>query len=143
MDRKNLKVAFVAVLVGFLLGFGPMYMRLQQAEKSGEVTQSRLEAEVKVLGSQLKMSQLHSQLGMLLMEVEQKNFGTAKQQSTEFFNRLEDVATEQHANEVGQMLEGIIQSRDEITAGLATADGEVESTLRNLYEELAAPAGAI
>jgi len=137
---NRLKLFLVALVLGLLVGFVPIYLNSRGASQQAAATQQRLEADVAALQGRVGLLQLHSQLGMLLREVEQQNFGQAKLRSTRFFDSLSEAASASEGN-VREELVAIGMSRDQVTSGIAQADAEVIVKLRDIYVKLAKVAG--
>ena len=87
---NRFKLFLVALLIGLLVGFVPVYLNSRDASKRASAAQQKLEADLARLQQQVRLLQLHAQLGMLLHEVEEKNFGQAKLRSTRFFDSLSE-----------------------------------------------------
>lgn len=72
------------------------------------------------------------------MEASQKNFGLASQHSTQFFNTLRDVLPNITNPERQQRLKEILEMRDPVTAGIASAAPavlwELQGMVRKVHE---------
>ena len=87
--RHKLVVWFLLLLTGFLIGFILQYSRLRQV-------QQELSVSTKLLGfcqSSQKLSQLRDTATMMYLEVVQKNYGKAGEQSKDFFDQAQQIAS--------------------------------------------------
>ena len=133
---RLLKAALVAFFVGLLVAGIPLYLELRNAESAVVTTQNRLTEETTRLERELAMSNLHSDLGLLLFRVEQGDFERARQVSTRVFNQADALAAQIENADDRRRIQTLVQQRDAITSGLATGDASTTEALRRLYELL-------
>jgi hypothetical protein len=143
MDRKR-SIALVVLLlvVAFLLGFFPQYLRArrieQQLQESGQqLAQCRLQNE---------LSQVRDLSSMMYFETTRKNYGVAGGYASQFFDRTQSVANTVQDAKLGNALREVLNSRDPVTAGLAQGDpgvlSELQAVLGKIFEATkASPAG--
>ncbi len=137
--RQNIIVFFLGVLLGLI----PMYLENQQIKRTYRADRSSLEAEAQHAQAELsevqekyRVAVLRDQLGSLILELEKDNFGSARLQSTNFFNRVRDTLPEMENADVRQTLRKLLSQRDEVTAALVSNDDRVASQLREIYQDL-------
>ena len=101
---------------------------------SAAATEARLRAES-------ELARLHSQLGLLMLEVDAQNYGRARQRSTRFFDAIQELLPRVSDPSVRGALEIVSSSRDDFTAELAAADRDASVRLERLYVEVAKALG--
>lgn len=117
---KRYLVVVGLIVAAFLAGYVPAKLRYNSLEQ------------------QYRKARLHRLLGMVLIEVQLNNYGTARERATEFFNAVAETAS--HADSrTRQRLESIQSRRDEIIADLTAMNPEVTSKVRGIFVELPNP----
>lgn len=135
---KTFLVALVALLVGALAGYAPMYLNLREARAQAEAAEQQLTMERDQARQELAVSNLHSRLGILLMQVRAADFAGARQTSTKLYDGV-NAAIEASANaDDERRLRTIAETRDQVTAALALNDPAIEETIWRLFELLSA-----
>jgi hypothetical protein len=109
-------VAAAALVVVFLVGFLPQYMKA-----------SRLEGELRTSQQQLEGAELRDLIGLAYLQASQKNFGLASETTSRFFNRSREIAAGR------KPIEDLSASRDKITAALAKGDPAAINDLQDLF----------
>lgn len=126
---KNRLILWVVLLVvGFLAGFIPQYIKAQRTQS--ELTTARQQLSTCQLGSQL--SQLRDTAALMYIQASRKNYGIAAEQAAHFFDQASQVAGSTSDARLKNTLQQILQSRDEITAQLAKGDPAVAPKLEDL-----------
>jgi hypothetical protein len=125
-------LALAVPVVAFGLGFGWMYLRHRSFRESAEATQQRLETTER----ELRLARLQLQLASVLMEVERKNFGNARDVSSKFFDELRSVAGSAQSPDQKSRLDAVLGKRDEVTAAITEMKPETPDLLRRLYNDL-------
>ena len=134
MTTKTKVIAGLLILLAtFLIGFVPQYMdkvRLRnELRTSGERAVS--------LGLDLRMAELRDLCGMMLLEVQGQNYGLAREFSTQYFEKVREVA-EDVTEPRGQSLRELLTSRDSLNAFLARTDvassSEIQTLCRRTFE---------
>jgi len=121
MNNKTI-VAAIAVIVAFLVGFVPQYVKVNRLES--ELRQSRQEAA----GAELR-----DLIGFAYVQASQRNYGLAAETSSRFFNRVREVANQTQDANRRKGLEDLLTSRDSVTAALAKGDAAVMGDLQQLF----------
>jgi hypothetical protein len=132
------KYVLAALLVGGAAGFIPMYLQLNDARSQAEATESRLIMELVESKTDLAVSNLHSQLGVLLMQVRGADFDAARKTSTRLYNGIDDALEVVEDADDQRRLRTLVETRDQVTAALALNDGTVVETLDRLFGLLSA-----
>lgn len=136
-----MRAKLIVFFIGLILGFAPMYLENQRIKQTYLESREDLviraesaEERLDEVESELRITELRDQLSSLLLEVRRDNFGTARLQSTHFFNRVRDTLPNVEENDVEDKLRNILNRRDDITAALASADSEAASQLAEIYD---------
>lgn len=135
---NKLLLAVVAFFVGLLIGFVPQYFSNASAQRQMERTLEETRAQASAAEAGARRLRLGVGLAMLLVEAEEKNFGQAGERSTRFFDGLRDILAGEGGESARAQLQQILARRDEITAGLATANADVVTALRAMLRSYAA-----
>ena len=124
---KNRLILWVVLLViGFLAGFIPQYLKAHQfgAELSGCQTAEQA-------------SRVRDTASMMYLAATQKNFGISAGYAAQFFNQAQKVASSTQDEALRNQLRDVLSSRDQITADLAKGDAAVVSEMQPLLMKLA------
>jgi hypothetical protein len=128
-------------VVAYVAGYATRYVETLGAQEELQRVRQTSQAEISTLQDQLRLARVHGQLGLLILEVEQANFGKARQLSTQFFEDLLREVQRMPEGDTRQRLENLRKRRDEVTADLAVSNAEVGKKLRQMYGELALISG--
>lgn len=116
---KKVGIAALVIVAVFLAGFVPQSLKRSSAETElNAARRANREAQARDLAA------------FALVQASQKNFGLAAQTSTEFFARLQQLASEQAGNKA---FDDILGYRDKVTAELAKGDAAVLGDLQTVY----------
>lgn len=132
------KYVIAALLVGGAIGFIPTYLQLSDARAQAVATETRLTMELEESRRHLALSSIHSQLGVLLLEVRASNFEAARKTSTSLYNSIDDTLAIVEADDDQRRLRTLAATRDEVTAALALNDATVVGVLERLFGLLSA-----
>lgn len=110
------------LLAVFLIGFVPEYVRA-----------NRLSGRVEELSRDRSTCELRDLAGRLFLETSMKNYGTALQYASRFFDRARVMAGAAESPQLRQALQEALSRRDAITAGLARGDASVYGPVQDLY----------
>lgn len=119
---KRFLIALAVLAVVFLAGFVPKYLENRT-----------LQARVAEAQDRHRISALHSELGMILIEIQQRNFGIAKDRATRFFNDVRQAVSTVEDAALRKQLQPILERRDEIVSDLTAVNPEIEAKLRSMY----------
>ena len=140
--RTNLIVGVLCLIIGVVLGAlsGTWTERRRSDERIATAVEAEsaraghLEADVTQLQQRLGLRELHLRLGRLAMEADHQDYGTASEQAATFFDAAARMAEQARGDErVHAALEQVLAARDDVTAGLATADPAATQRLKQLY----------
>jgi|SRR5271157_2254910 len=120
--RKIIVLTGVLVILAFLIGFLPPYVR-----------EKRLESDLSQAKQENRMAQLRDLAGLAYLQASQKNYGLATGASARFFERTREVADGMPDSGSKKALEDLLIGRDEITSGLAKGDPGVLNNLEALF----------
>ena len=131
MNRKTLLIVGGSlVVVAFLLGFVPQYVRARGLT-------DQLGAERQQFNSEREKSQM-DELGLLCgyvyLQANLKNYGLAGQYSTRFFDRIRAMNGQSPDSSRQAFLQSALAKRDSITQELAKGDPNVGAELQNLFQ---------
>ena len=121
MNNKVI-VAAIAVIVVFLLGFVPQYVKV-----------NRLESELRTARQEGAGAQLRDLIGLAYVQANQKNFGLAAESSSRFFGRVREAANQTQDAASRKSLEDLLALRDKVTAELAKGDAAAMGDLQDLF----------
>ena len=117
-----------ALLAIFLLGFIPQFRESRrQASELGATRQ-----ELAMLRLESETSRLRDQAALMYLEVNRKNFGVASDHAREFFEMAGSLAGRTGDPALQQRLRDLMAVRDQVTAGLASADASVGALVQEL-----------
>jgi hypothetical protein len=109
---------------------------LQQKEQAMVDQASDFQKQQAFSRDKLRLAELNNQLGILMIMTQEKNFGEARERSTQFFDGLRQYTQDTPDNNVREKLMVILNRRDEITADLSLANAGVSDKLRALYQDM-------
>jgi hypothetical protein len=96
-----------------------------------------LEAEMSRLQERVDLAQLHLRLGRIAMEADRQNYGAAGERATRFFDDVARIVEQTGAESTARAdLRQVLAARDELIAGLATAQPSAAEQLKQLYLDL-------
>ena len=142
LGMKSIAIsAAIALVVGLLLGMlaGAAWegrrgdAELAAAVKSEQEAASRLVSERDEIRKRAELMQIHLRLGQIAMEANRQNYGTAAEQAGSFFEDVAAMNNGTQGTKGDAALRQILASRDEIVAGLATAQPAAAQSLQQLY----------
>jgi len=119
--NKKIIVVVVLLVVAFAAGFLPQYAKGK-----------RLEKELGVTRQESNLAELRDLAGLVYLQAGQKDYGLAGGTSTRFFERTRAVVYETPDSIRGRLLEGLLNSREQITGELARGDPAVLNDLQAL-----------
>lgn len=145
--QKSIIIAAVCLIVGIVLGAfaGAAVERRRGDERAATAvaTESaragQLTAEVSELQQRVDLIRMHLRLGRIAMEADRQDYGTAGEQATLFFDDLASLTEEPAQDEDKKALaalQQVLAARDEVIAGLATAQPATAQGLKQLYLDL-------
>jgi hypothetical protein len=120
--KNRVIVVAVVVVVAFLLGFVPQYVKAQ-----------RLESELHTAQQANAGAELRDLAAQAYVQANQKNFGLAAETASRYFNRTREVASQTGNAATKTALESILTARDKITAELAKGDPAAIGDLQDLF----------
>lgn len=139
MDWKKLIPWAVLALAAYLLGYVPQ--RSEVGRLRAEMTQvaaaaKKLDERVNVLQSKIRLAELRDLAGIIYLETSRKNFGIARQRSSQFFTLAAELAGEPNNANLKEHLDSLVAGRDAVTASLARADGSSQEVVLKLLESV-------
>jgi hypothetical protein len=124
--RNKFLLALVMLIVGFLVGFFLEYPSVHQARQQAAATGTELQS----CQSSMQLSDIRGKVAMTYLEATKKNYGTAGQYASQFFDQVQKAANTTQDDSVRNTLHGILSSRDKITADLAQGNAAVVDELQ-------------
>jgi len=131
LARSKLLLGTLVVAAAFLAGSVPLYLKNGRLTEKVSVLQTRLGQA----SNQLRIATLRNQLGMILIEVEQNNFGLARERSSHFFDGMRQVIPDQSDPQLREQLASLLACRDDITSDLTSLNRESPAKIRKLFAE--------
>lgn len=132
--------AFIAgaLLIGILAGYAPLYLELRDVRAQAEAAEQQLTIERDLARKQLAMSALHSQMGVLLMQIRSADFAAARETSTKLYDGVNQAIESAENADDERRLRTVAETRDQVTAALALNDPAIEETIWRLFGLLSA-----
>ncbi len=122
---RKLLLWVILLVIGFLLGFVPQYLKAQRLQDQA----NRCEAS-------LNLAQVRQFGALTYIAATQLNYGTASGYAQQFFEQAQKLAASTTDPAVRNTLNGVLSARDKITTDLAKGDnavvGELQPILLNL-----------
>ena len=134
MTTKN-KILFTIALtvIAFLAGFILQFLEAREARKGLDEANQR----VMQLEGRLRLSELRDLSGLMLLEAMRRNYGSATDYSTRYFDKVREITTAQgQQGQQGQTkVSELLSSRDSVNAALAQVDNPASLvTIQMLFE---------
>ncbi len=120
--KNRITVAAIALVVAFLAGFVPQYVKSR-----------RLEAELRQSRQENTGAGLRDLIALAYVQTNEKNYGLAAETSRRFFARIRDAAKQTADANQRKTLEELLQFQDNVSAKLAKADPAVMADLQDLF----------
>jgi hypothetical protein len=120
----------VLVVAAFLLGFVPQYSKARGLESQMAAAGQELSAE----RSQARMREIGLLIGRVYLDVNQKNYGTASQSATRFFEQARTAAGQETDANRKAFLQSALNSRDALIGGLAKGDPGTLGLVQDLFQ---------
>ena len=133
---QKLLILMMGLLAGSAMTYLPMSRQYNTQRAAFEREQREIKDQLTRVQQRAKLSDLVGKLGTVLIKVEQKDYMTARQRSTMFFDSLREAQAAATEGKAKQLLTKTLGRRDEITADLAMANDHVIPKLRDLYSGL-------
>lgn len=125
MQRKHVLIAAALIALAFLIGYIP-----------NELGSRRLAQELRRTELDLRLANLHRQLGMASHEAQRNNYGVAGDLARRFFDGCRTTVPEFRYDSRPRTqiaLQGYAQSGDVILGELANGDPAVKERLASMY----------
>ena len=132
-QMKRVLLEVVLIVTAFCAGYVSCQLRAGDTLRSCQEDNQRLQSRLQDIETEFRVATLNTELGMILVEVEENNFGLARQRSTRFFDRLRDTIPVLQDPVQVDRLRALLSQRDEVNADLITANQETAAKLRMLY----------
>jgi hypothetical protein len=120
--------AFVVITAAFLAGFVPQFLEKRRVTAELQDVRTRLSTAQK----QMAIDEVRNLAGLILLHASHHNYGTAREYSTQYFNKLRELADQSESATLKSSASELLQSRDSITSGLAQGTSSVVSELQVL-----------
>jgi hypothetical protein len=117
-------VVIVLLIVAFLAGFVPQYMKVK-----------RLEDDLSTARQGNALAELRDLAGLAFVQTSQKNYGLAAATSNQFFTRTREIANGTPEANGRRALEDLLASHDKIAAELAKGDPQALGDLQVLFDK--------
>ena len=130
--KKKLILWLMLLVVGFLTGFIPQYVKTQRVNQEVAAAKQQLDS----CGKSVAMSQLRDTAAMLYLEATRKNYGTAAEYASRLFENIPQAASQSSDPTVKSALDDVLKARDTITAELAKGDPAVVTDLQSVMVKL-------
>ena len=131
-------VGLVALIVGGLAGWAPVYLELRDAKIQAAAAEEGLQSELAAAQKRLAVSAIHSRLAILLDEVNRGELDQAQRTSTALYDQVEGALALLEDGDDKRRLLTLKETRDDVTAKLAVGDAGVAQPLERLMRLLSA-----
>jgi hypothetical protein len=138
---KQVLTMLALLAIACVATYVPMHWRNRNLQRQADLTRAQLMQQLSDVEDSLRVAKLQNQLGLLLIDVEQNNFGRAKEASTRFFDQVREALFAAKSEPARSKLEAALKRRDQITADLSVMRPGLADTLRQFYQELSGKAG--
>jgi uncharacterized protein (DUF2267 family) len=131
--KNRLLVGAVVIVIAFLLGFIPQYVKARN-----------LESELRAAQQANTGAEIRDLIAQTYVQANQKNFGLAAATASRYFTRAREVANQTTDATAKSVLESVLTMRDKVTAELAKGDSAVLSDLQDIFtktQQATRPAG--
>jgi hypothetical protein len=122
--RNRIIVGIALLIVVFLAGFVPQYIKVK-----------RLENDLSVAQRENALGQLRDLAGLAFVQASQKNYGLAVDTSNQFFNRAREVANRTPDANGRKALEDLLPLQGKVVAELAQGNPQALGDLQVLFEK--------
>lgn len=148
--KTNVLIAVVSLVVGMLLGgFSGAWLagRGSDERRAGAVGEEaaragQLEVRAARLDQQIELLRVNLTLGRIAIEAQRHNYGVAGQLAGPLFDDIARLDGTPMGEGERAALQRVLAARDEVVAGLATAQPAAAGTLQQLYLDLFASLSA-
>ena len=120
--KNRLLVGAIIIVIAFLLGFVPQYVKAHN-----------LESELRAAQQANAGAELRDLIAQAYVQANQKNFGLAASTTSRYFTRTREVANATTDATAKSVLESVLTMRDKVTAELAKGDSAVLSDLQDIF----------
>lgn len=143
--KINAIIGLVCLIAGVVVGglSGAWLERRSNDERTAAAVEQetaraeRLEAEIGELHERVGRIRIHLRLGRIALEADRQDYGAAGERAARFFDDVARMAQEMKKDDPERAaLEHLLAARDELIAGLATAQPAAAEKLKQLYLEL-------
>lgn len=124
--RNRFVLALVMLIVGFLVGFFLEYSSVRQSQQKAASCATELQS----CQSSMQLSDIRDKAAMTYLEATRKNYGTAGQYASQFFDQVQRAANSTPSESVRNNLHQVLSQRDKITADLAQGNAAVVDELQ-------------
>lgn len=133
---KRVLVEAVLVIAAFGIGYIPKALEASNARTETARVQADLLAKLNAAESRYRSAELAGILGMVLIDINHENYGSARQRSTIFFDHVRDAGMAANDDAVKMRLNSILDQRDAITATLAANKPDAAAKVQELFMQL-------
>ena len=138
--KRVLVTAALTVLAGLAV-YVPMQWRNGNLQQEASKNRQEIAARLSEAEESLRLARLQNQLGLVLIDVEQTNFGRARESSSRFFDGVREALFDAKSEPVRARLESALKRRDQITADLSVMKPGLADSLRQFYVEFLGEGG--
>lgn len=129
MDGNKWLIGGILLVVVFLVGFLPQFLEARRVRNDLADSGERIAS----LELDLKLAELRDLSGMMLLEALRQNYGLARDHSSSYFERLQELVTENPDLSTAADLRELLGRRDSITAIIAQNDPATLTEIQELY----------
>ena len=130
---KKFKWVAGALVVGAVIGFGSVYIELQDARAVARASEQRLQMELASTREKLLVAEVHGRLAILAQALREGDLAAAERVSTKLFDHVTEAADQVQDADSQRRLLTVSRSRDEVTKAIAVRDPQAAATVERLF----------
>jgi hypothetical protein len=117
MMRVHMTLWIVLLVGGLAGGFIPEYLKNRELRAELENPQKTID----VLKLQIQMGEVRDAAGLMLLELSRQNFGLARDNAAQFYDKLKDATDAVEDPALKKSLQDLTATRDSLVAQMTTA----------------------
>ncbi len=117
MMRVHITLWVVLLIIGFLLGFVPEYLKNRELQTQLENPKKTIDT----LKLQLQLGDVRDAAALMLLELSRQNYGLARDHSMDYYNKLHKLINESQDENLKKSLAELSATQNSLTTNLLTS----------------------
>src|SRR3989442_3427260 len=117
MMRVHITLWVVLLIIGFLLGFVPEYLKNRELQTQLENPKKTIDT----LKLQLQLGDVRDAAALMLLELSRQNYGLARDHSMDYYNKLHNLINESQDENLKKSLAELSATQNSLTTNLLTS----------------------